>query len=793
MLNYQRLCLLLKPPFFLTSEDTQIVVGLRTNPASDLGRSGSGRPLSVVEMAVQRHSFSDPNEDPSLVYFRSNRKIFNTFVDRDMEAEVAAWAFCIESNVLQPSGDPLIDPLVQVLLRTAAASLGYDESEASALSCAALSNLCDQPEARLLRFVCGLTCGCADPLASPWHKVPNQGCHDLCTELAAEAHSSCTDIATGDGSKTDRVWQFYFETYPDMMTAFYGSNVSTSSVYPLIASRNAQMKQLGCPALLQPELQMEFATTRPRAWTSKQRRVVSHLRSRTGHFFWRAAPILPPMFVSTTSARRGISMASAMVGMRPSVSVASVRHAAWGRIGAAEGQQQPTLVGSEWLERCAPASAFVACGVAGQRRRHCHRGRFLVRRRSTELEESGDALIPPMPIGRLVSKGSMTSLEYDPFDAPEFIQDEMGGGVFSWMPVTAEGSLLPDNESYAEQAFEVPVDRLEYLQGSGFLEAKVNEDFRAYFVGEVRELDGRKWQRVMLKGRRDSVQEGALRLMEGVLRQRPWDEAVKELPRPEDFEVGCLNSAPGAFGSAHLRLEVMVGQRSLRDSRKMLRDVSGVFTTSYLHHLHTPMAPWALSASSCYSSRAAAAAAGFVMSKRPLEEVATSSVGQGPRPPKAYKNNDFLNSTEARLIRIMCELEEPKDRLRTEGVDNIVMFFGSARAKPRDQYEAAVKEAEAKVAANPGDAKLASALSRLKKQEFLVLGAVSAMGGAPYTVVVYKNAIVMLAGSSKTGHTLDAAAVQRCHEIARGTKATAEDPQAVENAVGDMAVDLKWE
>ena len=28
-------------------------------------------------------------------------------------------------------------------------------------------------------------------------------------------------------------------------------------------------------------------------------------------------------------------------------------------------------------------------------------------------------------------------------------------GIFSWMPVTAEGSLLPDNESYAEQAFEV--------------------------------------------------------------------------------------------------------------------------------------------------------------------------------------------------------------------------------------------------------------------------------------------------------------------------------------------------
>ena len=149
-----------------------------------------------------------------------------------------------------------------------------------------------------------------------------------------------------------------------------------------------------------------------------------------------------------------------------------------------------------------------------------------------------------MPIGRLVSKGSMTSLEYDPFDAPEYVSDEMGGGIFSWMPVTAEGSLLADDtESYAEEAYEVPVDRLEYLQGSGFLEARPSEDFRAYFVGEVKELDGRKWQRVLLKGRRDSVQEGGLRLMEGVLRQRPWDEPLKELPRPEDLQEPLLGAA----------------------------------------------------------------------------------------------------------------------------------------------------------------------------------------------------------------------------------------------------------
>lgn len=102
------------------------------------------------------------------------------------------------------------------------------------------------------------------------------------------------------------------------------------------------------------------------------------------------------------------------------------------------------------------------------------------------------------------------------------------------------------------------------------------------------------------------------------------------------------------------------------------------------------------------------------MSKRPLDE------DLGPTPPKAYKNPKFLNSGEARLIRVMCELEEPRARFDAEGIENIVMFFGSARAKPKAEYEAAVKEAEAKVAASPEDTKARGALERLRKQEFLI-------------------------------------------------------------------------
>lgn len=107
--------------------------------------------------------------------------------------------------------------------------------------------------------------------------------------------------------------------------------------------------------------------------------------------------------------------------------------------------------------------------------------------------------------------------------------------------------------------------------------------------------------------------------------------------------------------------------------------------------------------------------------KRPSSEV-TPGDGEeeGPRPMKAYRNNEFLNSNAARLIRVMCELEEPSNRLQQQNVENIVMFFGSARAKPKKEYEAALAAAEAKVKASPQDAGAQNALERLKKQAFLI-------------------------------------------------------------------------
>lgn len=51
------------------------------------------------------------------------------------------------------------------------------------------------------------------------------------------------------------------------------------------------------------------------------------------------------------------------------------------------------------------------------------------------------------------------------------------------------------------------------------------------------------------------------------------------------------------------------------------------------------------------------------------------------RQTKPYNNNTFLNSREARSIRVQCELIEPGVRLSRLGIKHMITIFGSARAK----------------------------------------------------------------------------------------------------------------
>jgi uncharacterized protein (TIGR00730 family) len=50
---------------------------------------------------------------------------------------------------------------------------------------------------------------------------------------------------------------------------------------------------------------------------------------------------------------------------------------------------------------------------------------------------------------------------------------------------------------------------------------------------------------------------------------------------------------------------------------------------------------------------------------------------------KAYKNAEFLNSPRARNIRILAEMIEPEERFREYSIRDTVVFFGTARARPK--------------------------------------------------------------------------------------------------------------
>jgi uncharacterized protein (TIGR00730 family) len=55
------------------------------------------------------------------------------------------------------------------------------------------------------------------------------------------------------------------------------------------------------------------------------------------------------------------------------------------------------------------------------------------------------------------------------------------------------------------------------------------------------------------------------------------------------------------------------------------------------------------------------------------------------QPQLAYRSERFLESGDARTIRILAEYLQPQSRLRRAGVQNTVVFFGSARILPRDE------------------------------------------------------------------------------------------------------------
>jgi uncharacterized protein (TIGR00730 family) len=76
-------------------------------------------------------------------------------------------------------------------------------------------------------------------------------------------------------------------------------------------------------------------------------------------------------------------------------------------------------------------------------------------------------------------------------------------------------------------------------------------------------------------------------------------------------------------------------------------------------------------------------------------------------PELAYRSHKFLDSVDARSLRILAEFLEPQARLRRQGVLNTVVFFGSARILPPDVAQRNLKELEGKRKKNGNSVPLA--------------------------------------------------------------------------------------
>jgi len=93
-----------------------------------------------------------------------------------------------------------------------------------------------------------------------------------------------------------------------------------------------------------------------------------------------------------------------------------------------------------------------------------------------------------------------------------------------------------------------------------------------------------------------------------------------------------------------------------------------------------------------------------------------------PEPVKAYKNMEFINSPDARSIRILAEFLEPMHRFNKYNIYDTIVFFGSARTMYPEEAEQKLKEVQERVDATEegaSDPALQEELEHAKNQVFL--------------------------------------------------------------------------
>ncbi|CCD18629.1 hypothetical protein TRVL_01069 [Trypanosoma vivax] len=89
---------------------------------------------------------------------------------------------------------------------------------------------------------------------------------------------------------------------------------------------------------------------------------------------------------------------------------------------------------------------------------------------------------------------------------------------------------------------------------------------------------------------------------------------------------------------------------------------------------------------------------------------------------KSYDNQEFLRSAHGRLVRILCEFEEPAGRIRYHHIRSTVLVFGSARAMTADEHQKTVERHKAALSAASSEQERVATqgeLDRLHKTQWM--------------------------------------------------------------------------
>ncbi len=92
------------------------------------------------------------------------------------------------------------------------------------------------------------------------------------------------------------------------------------------------------------------------------------------------------------------------------------------------------------------------------------------------------------------------------------------------------------------------------------------------------------------------------------------------------------------------------------------------------------------------------------------------------KPEKAYRNMEFINSPDARTIRILAEFLEPMHRFKKYNIYDTVVFFGSARTLNPQEAEKKLQEVQERIDASsqePLEQSLLDELEYAQNQVFL--------------------------------------------------------------------------